>query len=112
MAAVAATSSDSAATHAPGTPPPRFVALSPSTMLTSTSSSTSANHADAKQPRHKEKLRVAVVTENFLPKVDGVTRTLARLLEHFNSEGHEAIVFGPDTGLVSLLSSAVKNASF
>jgi hypothetical protein len=74
-------------------------------MLTSTSSSTSANHADAKQPRHKEKLRVAVVTENFLPKVDGVTRTLARLLEHFNSEGHEAIVFGPDTGLVSLLSS-------
>jgi hypothetical protein len=39
--------------------------------------------------------------ENFLPKVDGVTRTLARLLEHLNAEGHEAIVCGPETGMVS-----------
>jgi hypothetical protein len=27
-------------------------------------------------------LKVAIVTENFLPKIDGVTRTLAMLLEH------------------------------
>lgn len=40
-------------------------------------------------------------SENFLPKIDGVTRTLARLLEHLHSEGHEAMVLGPDTGLVS-----------
>lgn len=39
-------------------------------------------------------------TENFLPKVDGVTRTLARLLEHLNAEGHEALVCGPETGMV------------
>jgi hypothetical protein len=38
--------------------------------------------------------------ENFLPKVDGVTRTLARLLEHLESEGHEAILCGPETGMV------------
>ncbi|TKY90194.1 hypothetical protein EX895_000192 [Sporisorium graminicola] len=50
---------------------------------------------DAKRP----KLRVAIVTENFLPKVDGVTRTLARLLEHLNNEGHEAMVLGPETGI-------------
>lgn len=49
----------------------------------------------------RRKLRVAIITENFLPKVDGVTRTLARLLEHLNSEGHEAIVFGPETGVRS-----------
>lgn len=50
---------------------------------------------DVKRP----KLRVAIVTENFLPKVDGVTRTLARLLEHLNNEGHEAMVLGPETGI-------------
>lgn len=43
------------------------------------------------------------LAENFLPKVDGVTRTLARLLEHLNAEGHEAIVCGPETGIVSHL---------
>ncbi|CAO1615501.1 unnamed protein product [Sympodiomycopsis kandeliae] len=47
----------------------------------------------------RRKLRVAIITENFLPKVDGVTRTLARLLEHLNAEGHEAIVLGPETGV-------------
>lgn len=47
----------------------------------------------------RRKLRVAIVTENFLPKVDGVTRTLARLLEHLNNEGHEALVLGPETGI-------------
>lgn len=50
---------------------------------------------DVKRP----KLRIAIVTENFLPKIDGVTRTLARLLEHLNNEGHEAMVLGPETGL-------------
>jgi hypothetical protein len=54
------------------------------------------------QDQKRRKLRVAIVTENFLPKVDGVTRTLARLLEHLNQEGHEAIVFGPETGLVCI----------
>lgn len=47
------------------------------------------------------------IPENFLPKVDGVTRTLARLLEHLNAEGHEAIVFGPETGIVSKSADAV-----
>ncbi|PWN27450.1 UDP-Glycosyltransferase/glycogen phosphorylase, partial [Jaminaea rosea] len=47
----------------------------------------------------RRKLRVAIVTENMLPKVDGVTRTLARLLEHLNAEGHDAMVLGPETGV-------------
>ncbi|EST09795.1 Glycosyl transferase, family 1 [Kalmanozyma brasiliensis GHG001] len=55
----------------------------------------SAYPRDLKRP----KLRVAIITENFLPKVDGVTRTLARLLEHLNAEGHEAMVLGPETGI-------------
>jgi glycosyltransferase involved in cell wall biosynthesis len=40
-------------------------------------------------------MRVALVTENFLPKVDGVTRTLAMLLEHLRDRGHAALVIGP-----------------
>ncbi|GAA5905966.1 glycosyltransferase family 4 protein [Sporobolomyces salmoneus] len=49
----------------------------------------------------KRSLRVAIVTENFLPKVDGVTRTLAMLLEHLAAEGHEAMVLGPASTLKS-----------
>ena len=41
-------------------------------------------------------MRVALVTENFLPKLDGVTRTLAMLLDHLRSHGHHAIVLGPE----------------
>jgi glycosyltransferase involved in cell wall biosynthesis len=41
-------------------------------------------------------MRIAIVTENFLPKLDGVTRTIAMLLEHLQSRGHQAIVFGPE----------------
>ncbi|KAI8881586.1 glycosyltransferase family 4 protein [Backusella circina FSU 941] len=46
-------------------------------------------------------MRVAVVTENFLPKVDGVTRTLTRLLEHLQLTGHQVILFGPESGLAT-----------
>jgi glycosyltransferase involved in cell wall biosynthesis len=41
-------------------------------------------------------MRIAVVTENFLPKLDGVTRTLAMLLDHLRECGHQAIVLGPE----------------
>lgn len=50
---------------------------------------------------------VADSTENFLPKIDGVTRTLGRLLEHLHAEGHEALVLGPDTGLKDYLGHPV-----
>lgn len=40
-------------------------------------------------------MRVAIVTENFLPKLDGVTRTLAMTLDHLHRQGHRALVLGP-----------------
>jgi len=40
-------------------------------------------------------MRIALVTENFLPKVDGVTRTLAMLLTHLQRRGDQTIVLGP-----------------
>jgi glycosyltransferase involved in cell wall biosynthesis len=44
-------------------------------------------------------MRVAIITENFLPKLDGVTRTLARLLEHLQMQGHRALLLGPHSGM-------------
>ena len=44
-------------------------------------------------------MRVAIITENFLPKLDGVTRTLARLLEHLQMQGNQALLLGPDSGM-------------
>jgi glycosyltransferase involved in cell wall biosynthesis len=44
-------------------------------------------------------MRVAIITENFLPKLDGVTHTLARLLEHLQASGHQALLLGPESGM-------------
>lgn len=44
-------------------------------------------------------MRVAIITENFLPKLDGVTRTLARLLEYLQRFGHQALLLGPESGM-------------
>lgn len=52
-------------------------------------------------------MRVAMFTENFLPKLDGVTRTLAMLLEHLERRGHQALVFGPVGAPASYASAEV-----
>lgn len=44
-------------------------------------------------------MRIAIITENFLPKLDGVTRTLAKLLEHLQQTGHMVMLLGPDSGM-------------
>ncbi|KAF7728027.1 hypothetical protein EC973_006792 [Apophysomyces ossiformis] len=46
-------------------------------------------------------MRVAVITENFFPKVDGVTRTLGKLLEHLQRRQYEVILLGPESGMSS-----------
>ena len=40
-------------------------------------------------------MRIALLTETFLPDVNGVVTTLCHLLEHLNKRGHEALVFAP-----------------
>lgn len=56
-------------------------------------------------------MRVAIITENFLPKLDGVTRTLARLLEHLQTTGHQAILLGPEAGMNSYAGAEVIGTS-
>lgn len=40
-------------------------------------------------------MRIAFFAESFLPKVDGVTMTMCRLLEHLARRGHESLIFAP-----------------
>ena len=40
-------------------------------------------------------MRVALITETFLPDTNGVVSTLCRVLEHLQAQGHEAILFAP-----------------
>jgi glycosyltransferase involved in cell wall biosynthesis len=40
-------------------------------------------------------VRIAIFTETFLPKIDGIVTRLSRTLEHLRDLGHEALVFAP-----------------
>lgn len=43
-------------------------------------------------------LRIAVFTETFLPKIDGIVTILCLMLQRLQEQGHEVILFGPPGG--------------
>ena len=46
-------------------------------------------------------MRIALITETFLPNVNGVVTTLCRLLEHLRAHGHEALLCAPEGSVAS-----------
>ena len=44
-------------------------------------------------------VRIALFTEVFLPKIDGITNRLRHTLPCLEAEGHECLLFAPDTAL-------------
>lgn len=43
-------------------------------------------------------MRLAIITETFLPKVDGIVRTLEQFLSYLHVRGHQALVIAPGRG--------------
>jgi glycosyltransferase involved in cell wall biosynthesis len=44
-------------------------------------------------------MRIALFTETFLPKIDGIVTRLKHTVEHLQRLGHSVLVFSPDGGL-------------
>lgn len=45
-----------------------------------------------------ETMRIAIFTETFLPKIDGIVSILCLLLQRLQEQGHKVILFGPPGG--------------
>ena len=41
-------------------------------------------------------MRIALLTETFLPKIDGVVKALCHLLDHLNLRGHQTLLLAPE----------------
>ncbi|MEM6717626.1 MAG: glycosyltransferase, partial [Cyanobacteria bacterium P01_C01_bin.147] len=56
-------------------------------------------------------MRIALFTETFLPKVDGIVTRLKHTVEHLQRLGHDVMVFCPEGGLKSYKGAQIYGVS-
>lgn len=52
-------------------------------------------------------MRIALFTETFLPKVDGIVTRLKHTVEHLQRLGHHVLVFAPEGGLTEYMGAKI-----
>ena len=52
-------------------------------------------------------MRIALFTETFIPKIDGIVTTLCETVRHLKCLGHEVLVFAPDGGFTEFEQSRI-----
>jgi glycosyltransferase involved in cell wall biosynthesis len=56
-------------------------------------------------------MRIALFTETFLPKVDGIVTRLRHTVEHLERGGDQVLVFSPDGGLTEYMGAKIFGVS-
>lgn len=60
---------------------------------------------------HGDGVRVAIVTESFLPSLNGVTTSVCRVVEELSARGHEALVIAPSPAPASYRDMPVRSVA-
>lgn len=53
-------------------------------------------------------MKIAIVTETFLPSTDGIVTRLTASIRHYLEEGHEVIVIAPDLGAAHFEAASIR----